>query len=204
MRKLPLVDLTAQYNSIKDEVDAAMRSVVESAAFVGGPAVRELEAAFAAFCDCAHVVSCGNGTDAISIALRGLGIGPGDEVITVPNTFIATAEAISNVGAIPVFVDVREDTLNLDETKVEDALTERTRSIWPVHYAGVGCEMDPILDLAKTRGLRIVEDAAQGVDARYRDWMARRGQVRIKGNSRTPAPSIPLPEEPKNPPLCGW
>jgi len=168
MRKLPLVDLHAQYASIKAEVDAAMRAVVETAAFVGGPAVREFETAFAAYCECKRVVSCGNGTDAIYVVLRGLGIGPGDEVITVANTFIATAEAISNTGARPVFVDVRADTALLDTTKLEAAITPRTKAIVPVHLYGQPADMDEITRIARAHDLVVIEDAAQAHGARYR------------------------------------
>jgi dTDP-4-amino-4,6-dideoxygalactose transaminase len=168
MRKLPLVDLQAQYASIKTEVDAAMRAVVESAAFVGGPAVREFEGAFAAFCECMQVVSCANGTDAIYVVLRGLGIGPGDEVITVTNTFIATAEAISTTGAKPVFVDVREDTALIDTAKIEAAITPRTKAIIPVHLYGQPADMDEVNRIARAHNLAVIEDAAQAHGARYR------------------------------------
>ena len=166
MPKLPLVDLHAQYASIKPEIDAAIRSVVESAAFVGGPAVREFETAFAAFCECAQAVSCGNGTDAIQIILRALGIGAGDEVITVPNTFIATTEAISLTGAKPVFVDVRADTSLLDARQLAGAITQRTKAIVAVHLYGQPADMDAIAEAA--RGLPVIEDAAQAHGARYR------------------------------------
>jgi dTDP-4-amino-4,6-dideoxygalactose transaminase len=168
MRKLPLVDLHAQYASIKEEVDAAMRAVVETCAFVGGPAVRDFETAFAAFCECPHVVSCANGTDAIYVVLRGLGIGPGDEVITVANTFIATAEAVSTTGAKPVFVDVRADTALLDTAKLEAAITTKTKAIIAVHLYGQPVDMDEVMRIAKARGLAVIEDAAQAHGARYR------------------------------------
>lgn len=168
MPKLPLVDLHAQYASIKADVDAAIRSVVESAAFVGGPAVREFETAFATFCECTSVVSCANGTDAIFVALRGLGIGRGDEVITVTNTFIATAEAISMTGATPVFVDVRRDTALIDTTQLESAITPRTKAIIPVHLYGQPADMDEVNRIAKAHGLKVLEDSAQAHGARYR------------------------------------
>lgn len=166
MAKLPLVDLHAQYASIKEDVDAAMRAVVESAAFVGGPAVRELEAAFAAYCGCDQVATCANGTDAIQIILRGLGIGRGDEVITVANSFIATAEAISLAGATPVLVDVTRDTALLDVTQLSAAITSRTKAIIPVHLYGQPVDMEPILRAAKN--IPVIEDAAQAHGARYR------------------------------------
>jgi dTDP-4-amino-4,6-dideoxygalactose transaminase len=168
MRKLPLVDLHAQYASIATEIDDAIRNVVKSAAFVGGPAVRELEQAFATFCECPRVVSCGNGTDAIYLVLRALGIGHGDEVITVTNTFIATAEAISTAGASPVFVDVRADTALIDTTKLEAAITPRTRAIIPVHLYGQPADMNEVMRIANARQLTVIEDAAQAHGARYR------------------------------------
>jgi len=118
MATIPLVDLHAQYASIKTEIDGAIKAILESAAFVGGPAVKQFEAKFAEFCECSHVVSCANGTDAIYVVLRALGIGAGDEVITVTNTFIATAEAVSTTGAKPVFVDVRPDTALMDAARL--------------------------------------------------------------------------------------
>src|SRR5687767_3249389 len=145
MAKLPLVDLQAQYASIKAEVDPAIQSVIDSCAFVGGPAVREFEAAFAKFCECDLVASCANGTDAIEVVLRGLGIGPGDEVITVANTFIATAEAISQIGAKPVFVDVRRDTALLDVAQLASAITPRTKAIIPVHLYGQPADIDAVV-----------------------------------------------------------
>ncbi len=168
MRKLPLVDLHAQYASIKSDIGRAIATVLDSAAFVGGSAVREFESKFAAFCECSQVVSCGNGTDAIYIVLRALGVGPGDEVITVPNTFIATAEAISNTGARPVFVDVRRDTALLDTAQLEAAITPRTKAIVPVHLYGQTADMDAICEVARRRGVAVIEDAAQAHGARYR------------------------------------
>jgi dTDP-4-amino-4,6-dideoxygalactose transaminase len=168
MRKLPLVDLQAQYASIKSEIDAAIASVVASTAFVGGPAVRSFETAFAAYCEAARVVSCGNGTDAIALVLRGLGITRDDEVVTVPYTFIATSEAISMVGARTVFVDVRPDTALLDPERLHDAITTRTKAIVAVHLYGQPCDMDAINAIARERNLVVIEDAAQAHGARYR------------------------------------
>jgi dTDP-4-amino-4,6-dideoxygalactose transaminase len=167
MTHIPLVDLRAQYASIKPEIDAAIRNVIETTAFVGGPAVRELEAAFAAFCEVPHVVSCANGTDAIHVALHALGIGRGDEVITVPNTFIATVEAITMTGATPVFVDVRADGL-LDPAQLGAAITPRTKAVMPVHLYGHAADIDAIAAIAKPRGIAGIEDAAQAHGARYR------------------------------------
>jgi dTDP-4-amino-4,6-dideoxygalactose transaminase len=167
MTHIPLVDLRSQYATIKTEVDAAIRAVVDSCAFVGGPACREFEAAFAAFCEAPHVVSCANGTDAIHLALRVLGVGAGDEVITVPNTFIATVEAISMVGATPIFVDVRDDSL-MDPAKLAGALTAKTKAIIPVHLYGQAADIDAIAAVVRPRGLAIVEDSAQAHGARLR------------------------------------
>jgi dTDP-4-amino-4,6-dideoxygalactose transaminase len=167
MTHIPLVDLRGQYATIQPAIDAAMRGVVEAAAFVGGPAVQEFEAAFATFCEVPHVVSCGNGTDAIHIVLHALGIGRGDEVITVPNTFIATAEAITMAGATPVFVDVRDDSL-IDPGQLASAITARTKAIVPVHLYGQAVDLDAIAAIARPRGIAIVEDAAQAHGARLR------------------------------------
>jgi dTDP-4-amino-4,6-dideoxygalactose transaminase len=165
---VPLVDLRAQYVSIRDEIDAAIRRVLENTAFVLGPEVAAFESEFSEFCDVAECVACANGTDAIVLALQALGIGPGDEVITVPHTFIATAEAVELVGAIPVFVDVREDTLLMDVARVERAITPRTRAVIPVHLYGQTVDMDPLLEIAHASGLKVVEDAAQAHGARYK------------------------------------
>jgi dTDP-3-amino-3,4,6-trideoxy-alpha-D-glucose transaminase len=145
-----------------------MREVVQSAAFVGGPAVKEFETAFRAFCESKQVVTCGNGTDAIYIVLRALGFGAGDEVITVTNTFIATAEAISATGAKPVFIDVRRDTALLDATKLDAAITSRTKAIIAVHLYGQPADIDAIHAVARSKGLIVIEDAAQAHGARYR------------------------------------
>jgi len=168
MAKIPLVDLRAQYASIKPEIDAAIAAVVDSAAFVMGPAVREFEAAFASFLECPHVVSCANGTDALQIILHALAVGPGHEVITVPNTFIATAEAISMTGATPVFVDVDPTTALIDVSKIEEAITPRTKAIIPVHLYGQAADIDAILPIARRHGLAVLEDAAQAHGARLR------------------------------------
>jgi dTDP-4-amino-4,6-dideoxygalactose transaminase len=166
MSKIPLVDLRAQYDSIKPEIDAAIQSVIDATAFVGGPDVRAFEQEFAAFCEVPYAVGCANGTDALHVVLRGLGVGPGDEVITVPNTFIATAEAISMAGATPVFVDVREDTSLMDPARVAAAITPRTKAVMPVHLYGQPADLDAIAKAAP--GLPIVEDSAQAHGARLR------------------------------------
>jgi dTDP-4-amino-4,6-dideoxygalactose transaminase len=160
--------LRAQYASTKDEIDAAVAGVMESAHFIGGPNVAELGEAIAAFCETEHAVPCGNGTDALFLILAAMGIGTGDEVITTPFTFFATAESIAHVGATPVFVDIEPDTYNLDVTKVEAAVTERTRAIMPVHIFGQCVDMDPLNEIAKRHGLKVIEDACQAIGATYR------------------------------------
>ena len=168
MTHIPFVDLQAQYATIRNEISEAIQGVLDSAHFINGPQGKAFEQAFAAFCQASHAVGCGNGTDALYLALRALGIGPGDEIITTPNTFIATAEAVSLAGATPVFIDV--DEMGLMNTELlEAACTERTRAVVPVHLRGEPAEMDAISEIAKARGLRVIEDAAQAHGAQYRN-----------------------------------
>ena len=148
--KVPFLDLKAQLNPIRAEVQQAINEVIDNTAFAGGPFVEKFEKEFAAFCGSKYAVGVGNGTDAIWLALLALGIGEADEVITVPSTFIATAEAISFAGADPVFVDIDPDTCNMDPAKLECAITPRTRAIIPVHLFGQPADMDPILAIAKS------------------------------------------------------
>ncbi len=164
---IPILDLKAQYESIKDEIDAAMAGVLESGQFILGPTVRELEQKVAAYCGCKYGVGVASGTDALRLTLTALGIGPGDEVITTPFTFIATANTISHCGARAVFVDIDPRTYNIDPTAIEEAITERTKAIVPVHLYGHPADMDPIMELAEAHGLYVIEDAAQAVGARY-------------------------------------
>ena len=165
---IQLVDLYSQYQSIKPEIDSAIQSIIDGSAFVGGKAVREFEAEFAAYCETKACVGVGNGTDAIYLTLRAMGIGAGDEVITVAHTFIATTEAISMTGARPVFVDIKEDTMLMDPSLIESAITPRTKAIVPVHLYGQPCDMDAIIQIAERRGLKVIEDAAQAHGARWR------------------------------------
>lgn len=167
MRPIPQADLKAQYQTIKEEVDQAMHEVVESAQFVRGQPVMQFEDAFARYCETHFAVGVGNGTDALMLALRALGIGPGDEVITVPFTFTATTEAIHWVGAKIVFVDICSDNFTMDVRQIEQRVTERTRAIIPVHLYGHPADMAPILNLAKKYDLKVLEDAAQAHGARY-------------------------------------
>jgi len=165
---IPLVDLKAQYLSIKDEIDAAIQRCIDRATFILGPEVAAFEEEFAAFCGVRHAVGVDSGTAALHLALRILGVGPGDEVVTTAYTFIATAEVVSLVGARPVFVDIDPRTYNMDPAKLEEAITPRTRAIIAVHLAGQPADMDPILDVARRHGLPVIEDAAQAHGATYR------------------------------------
>ena len=165
---IPFLDLKAQYASIKDEINSAIQQVLDSCAFAGGPFVSKFEEEFAEYCGCEHAVGVSSGTSALWTVLLALGIGGGDEVITTPNTFIATAEAISFCGANPVFVDIDEEYYTMDPTLLEAVITERTRAIIPVHIFGQVADMDPILDIAKEKGLYVVEDACQAHGAEYK------------------------------------
>ena len=165
--EIRFIDLVAQYETIKTEVDEAIQSVIDRAAFAGGPFVAEFEKSFAEYCGVEHGVGVSSGTTALHVLLETLDIGAGDEVITVPNTFIATVETIVQTGATPVFVDVDEATLNMDPALLEDAITERTKAIIPVHLYGQIADMDPILEIAERHGLFVVEDAAQAHGAEY-------------------------------------
>jgi dTDP-4-amino-4,6-dideoxygalactose transaminase len=166
--KIQFVDLTRQYGDIKDDLDTAIRSVLEEGAFIGGRHVASFETAFAEFCGVKHCIGVGNGTDAIFVTLKALGIGPGHEVITAANSFIATSEAITLSGAKVVFVDIDPKTYNIDPSKIEPKVTSRTRAIIPVHLYGHPADMDPILDLARSRKLFVIEDAAQAHGASYK------------------------------------
>ncbi len=160
-RPVPIIDLKAQLARIRPEIDEAVARVLSSTAYVQGEDVRLLEREFAAFCGAAHACAVANGTDALHLALRAYGVGPGDEVVTVANTFIATGEAILLAGARPVFVDVDPDTHTMDPGKLEAALTPRTRVILPVHLYGHPADTAAIGDIAKRHGLPVLEDAAQ-------------------------------------------
>jgi dTDP-4-amino-4,6-dideoxygalactose transaminase len=158
---IPFVDLKTQYNSIRAEIDSAIQRVIDNSAFIGGNEVKKFEEEFTEFCQSAGCVAVANGTDALYLTLRALGIKPGDEVITVANTFIATAEAITSNGAIPVFIDIKDDTLLMDVDKLEKAISPRTKAILAVHLYGQPCNMEAIAKIGNQYNLKIVEDAAQ-------------------------------------------
>ncbi len=164
--QIKMVDLHRQYLSIKPEIDAAIQSVLSATDFIMGSAVREFEAGLAAYLRVKHAVGCASGTDALQVAMMALGIGRGDEVITTPFTFVATAETIALLGATPVYVDIDPKTYNLDVGKVAGCITARTKAIIPVHLYGQPAYLAPLLQLAKDKGLKVIEDAAQAIGAR--------------------------------------
>jgi dTDP-4-amino-4,6-dideoxygalactose transaminase len=166
--QVPLLDLKAQYATIRDEMKPVLDAVMESQYFINGPAVKELEQAIAAYSTAAAAVGVSSGTDALIAALMSLEIGEGDEVITTPYTFFATAGSIWRVGAKPVFVDIEPDTFNIDVTKIESAITGRTRAIMPVHLFGQVADMDEIMAIAARHDLYVIEDAAQAIGAEYK------------------------------------
>ena len=166
--KVPFVDLSAQYQSIKEEVDTAIQCVIDDAAFIRGKYVERFEDQFALLHGARQCVSCGNGTDAIYIALKALGIGEGDEVITTALSWIATSEMVSQTGAKVVFADIQPDYFTIDPDRIEEKVTERTQAIIPVHIYGQAADMDAIMAIAKKYGLAVIEDCAQAHLARYK------------------------------------
>jgi dTDP-4-amino-4,6-dideoxygalactose transaminase len=165
---IPLVDLKAQYNKIKPEINKAIKKILDNTSFIMGEPVKSFEKNLAKFCKCKYAISVSSGSSALFLALKAYGIKKGDEVITVPNSFIATAEAIVQCDAKPVFVDVKEDTMLIDIEKIEKKITKKTKAIIPVHLYGQICDMDPIIKLAKKYKLAIIEDAAQAIDSEYK------------------------------------
>ena len=166
--KVPFLDLKAHHAPLIEKFDRAIHEVIDTSAFAGGPFVERFEEEFAAYCGSSYSIGVGNGTDALLLTLLALGIGGGDEVITVPNTFIATAEAITYCKAQPVFVDVDENTFTLNPAELKKSLTARTKAIIPVHLFGQPADMDPILEFARMHGLFVIEDAAQAHGAEYK------------------------------------
>jgi len=162
---VPLLDLQAQYASLRDDVRQAVERVLDSQRFVLGDEVRKLETSIASYTHTKHAIGCASGSDAVLLALMALDVGAGDEVITTPFTFFATAAAITRLGARPVFVDIEPSYYNLDTSQLTDAITDRTKAIMPVHLYGQCAEMDLILELGKQRNIPIVEDAAQAIGA---------------------------------------
>ncbi len=162
---IPMVDLKGQYQTLKDEIQAALAETFDNSHFILGPNVQAFEKEAADYLGVKHAISCASGTDALHLALLAAGIGKGDEVITTAFTFIATAEAIDYVGATPVFVDIEADTFNIDPSKIEAAITDKTTAIIPVHLFGQPADMDAIMAIAKKRGLKVIEDCAQSFGA---------------------------------------
>lgn len=166
---IPFVDLTTQYNSIKKEIDGAIQRVVKSGKFILGPDVELLEKEIASYCGTRYAVGVASGTDALLLSLLSCGISPGDEVITTPFTFIATAESIIHCGARPVFVDIDPRTYNIDPEKIPSKITKKTKAILPVHLFGHSCDMDPIMHIAKKNKLKVIEDCAQAMGSLYKN-----------------------------------
>lgn len=168
MPNVPFVDLKTQGLQLLPQYQAALASIVERAAYIMGPEMREFEAAFAEFCGCPHAVGVSSGTDALVLAYRALGIGPGDEVILPANTFMATAEAVSHAGGTPVVVDCLPQTANIDPAAIDGAVTERTKAVVPVHLFGQPADMDTITAVAERHGLVVIEDACQAHGATHK------------------------------------
>ena len=166
--KIPFIDLQSQYQSYKQEIDLAIHAVLDSSQYIMGPAVKELELNLAKYTGAKHAVACASGTDALLIALLAIGIKPGDEIITTPFTFISSSEVISQLGAVPVFVDIEEDTYNINANKIEDKITNRTKAIIPVSLYGQTADMDLINEIANRNNLLVIEDAAQSFGALYK------------------------------------
>ena len=166
--KVPLLELVRQYRKLQGEIDPAVKAVLEKGVFILGENVANFEQEAAAYCGTKHAVGVANGTDALELAIKALGIGDGDEVITAPFTFIATTEAICLNGAKPVLVDIEPDTFNIDANRIEKAITPRTRAIIPVHLFGQACDMDAVTGIAKKHGIKVIEDCAQAIGAEFK------------------------------------
>jgi UDP-2-acetamido-2-deoxy-ribo-hexuluronate aminotransferase len=166
---IQMVDLKNQYLKIKTEIDAAIQEVINTTQFIQGEAVRRFENHVSNYLGCKHALGCASGTDALQIALMALEIKPGDEIITTPFTFVATAETIAILGAVPVYVDIDERTYNIDAKKIESKITAKTKAVIPVHLYGQPAEMDNIMEIAKKFNLKVIEDAAQAFSAEYKN-----------------------------------
>src|SRR5579862_5827716 len=166
--KVPYLDLKAQYHSIKPEIDAAISRVLESCQFVLGPEVAGFEQEFAAYCGATECIAMNSGTSALHLALLAAGVGPGDEVITVPFTFVASVSAVTYAGARPVLVDIDPRSFTMDPAAIEDAITPRTKAILPIHLYGQSADMDPIMEIARRHGMVVIEDSAQAHGAKYK------------------------------------
>lgn len=167
-RNIQMVDLKSQFKKIEDEVMKEIRNVIDTTSFINGPVVKEFEGALSEYLGGANVIGCGNGTDALQIALMALDLKPGDEVITTPFTFVATSEVIALLGLKPVFVDILPDTYLIDPSKIEAVITDRTKVIIPVHLYGQVCDMNAIMDVAEKHGVYVVEDNAQAIGSSYK------------------------------------
>lgn len=165
---IPLLDLKAQYLTIKDDIDQAILRVLDSGKFILGPEMKTFEKEMAAYCGVKEAVAVGNGTDALLLSLRGLGVGPGDEVITTPFTFFASAETVAALGATPVFVDIDPVTLNMDLNQLEAKITPRTKAIIPVHIFGQMVDVERVMEIAARHDLKVIEDSAQAIGSSYR------------------------------------
>lgn len=176
---VPFLNLRAAHDALRGEISKAIQDVIDASAFAGGPFVAKFEQEFAAYCNAKYSVGLGHGTEALWVVLLAKGVGPGDEVITVPSTFMATAEAISFCGAKPVFVDIDEETYTMNPALIERAITPKTKAIIPVHLFGQVADMDPILEIARRHGLFVLEDACQAHGAEYKGRRA--GSIGLAG-----------------------
>jgi len=179
MKKIQMVDLNGQYVEIKDQVNASIRQILETSAFINGPEVHAFQKELEEYLGVKHVIPCANGTDALQIAMMGLGLKPGDEVITADFTFAATVEVIALLQLTPVLVDVYPDTFNIDIAAIEKAITPKTKAIVPVHLFGQCANMDAILELAEKHNLFVIEDNAQAIGAKY---LSKTGKKQMAGS----------------------
>ena len=167
IKKIQIVDLTASYKAIQAEIESVITEVLSSGNYICGKNVEAFENELAEYLDCKFVISCGNGTDALTLSMMALGIGKGDEVITVSHSFFATSEAIALVGATPIFADISEKDFNIDPEKIESLITNKTKAIIPVHLYGQSCEIESVINIAKKHELYVIEDCAQALGAKY-------------------------------------